>query len=166
MQLGKLMPVFIALSLFYTTGCISLGLGKLGEPDYLRDAEELLRQGQNAQAISKYEQHIKYRLALETRPQWENPYFYYLLIGDIYLRDSNVDKALESYETAENNRVESVLVSDRYRYVANWYEQKGEADNALKILERYQDRDPLLFDAMMDRIAKEIVAREEAAKPR
>ena len=84
-----------------------------------------------------------------------------MIIGDIELRKGDVIKGLDAYEFAELHKVEGKLVSDRYRFVASWYESHGKLKEALKILEKYRDRDPLLFDTMSDRIAKDLVTHEE-----
>jgi KDO2-lipid IV(A) lauroyltransferase len=124
----------------------------------LSRAEEYSRQGETDKAIEAYNDHIAERIEDEKRPEWENPYFYELIIGDLYLREGKVAEALLSYERAENNKVDLVLVSDRYRYVASWYEKSGDLLNAMEVLKKYRERDSLLFDAMLDRLAKELVA--------
>lgn len=131
---------------------------------HLQKAEELSREGDLAGAIRQYRQHIQDRLAQEQRPDWENPYFYELLIGDLYLRSDNFDLALKSYEMAESQGIDKSLVADRYRLVAARYEQLEEYDSALTILTRYRDRDPLLFDLVSDRVARAIVQKEEAER--
>ncbi len=148
---------FLVVALSSLAGCVFIR----DNNSLIDEAQALEQQGKSEKAIQKYIEHIELRLAEPKRPSWENPYFYFLLIGDVYLKDGDVEKALGAYETAEENKVESVLVTDRYRSVANWYHQRGQSDQALKILEKYRDRDPLLFDAMLDRIAREIVRREE-----
>jgi predicted Zn-dependent protease len=107
--------------------------------------------------------HVEDRLADKDRPEWENPYFYYLIIGDIKLRDNKVKEALASYEFAEAKKIDVQLVSDRYRYVAQWYEKQGKPDLAMEVLKKYRERDPLLFDAVLDRVAREITRKEDEA---
>ena len=130
---------------------------------YLEAAEELSRQGKTEEAIAEYRQHIAFRLAVEDRPEWENPYFYLLLIGDLQLNAGQLDAALTTYEEAERQKVHPSLISDRFRSVATWYESQGKLVEAATILERYRTRDELLFDSMLDRISKQIVQKEEAA---
>ena len=121
----------------------------------LKDAREYEK------AIEQYQKHIQNRLNVKKRPDWENPYIYLLDIGDIYLEQSLPDKALETYEEAEKKKVKAAYVNDHYRAVASWYESKGELNKALDILKKYADRDPELFNMMMDRLAKQLVAAEK-----
>ena len=129
----------------------------------LKRAEELSRQEKYDEAITAYREHMEKRLDLKQRPEWENPYFYLILIGDIQLGQNKVKEALKTYEEAEKKGVYNALVADRYRSVAEWYEKKDKLETAFKLLKRYRDRDPLLFDAMLDRLAREIVRREDCA---
>lgn len=131
-------------------------------PERIRRADELTRQGEYDQAISMYREHMEDRLSVENRPQWENPYFYLLLIGDVQLGRGEPDAALASYEEAERMKVDAPLISDRYRAVGRWYEEHGQLQKAIDVLTKYRDRDSLLFDAMLDRIAKELTAQEDA----
>jgi tetratricopeptide (TPR) repeat protein len=135
---------------------------RLGSHGYLQQAEELSRKGEYDRAIEAYRKHIDYRLSLEKRPAWENPYLYLLLIGDLQLQQGKVEEALSTYEEAEKKEVDLPLVSDRYRYVAGWYEKQGKLDEAFEVLTRYRERDPLLMDAVRDRIARQKVEREDA----
>lgn len=69
--------------------------------------------------------------------------------------------ALEIYKEAEQHKVEAGLISDRYRAVGRWYAEHGQLAKALEVLNNYRDRDSLLFDAMLDRIARQLTAQEE-----
>ncbi|MBX7143246.1 MAG: hypothetical protein K1X79_02230 [Oligoflexia bacterium] len=144
---------------------LSIGLASCSAiwPDYaihLKRAEELSRQEKYDEAIAEYREHMKLRLSLEKRPDWENPYLYLLMIGDIQLARQQIDAALATFELAEKNHVDNNLISDRYRAVASWYEKHDQLNLAIDTLKRYRDRDPLLFDSMLDRLAKELVHRE------
>jgi tetratricopeptide (TPR) repeat protein len=103
-----------------------------------------------------YREHISNRLEVADRPEWENPYFYLLNVGDIELKRGDVDKALAAYEEAERQRVDLPLVADRYRAVAVWYEEHGQLQKALEVLTKYREKDPLIFDSMLDRVAREL----------
>ncbi len=149
---------FLVLSF---AACERFGFRAWGDYAYLEKAEEFSRQNEPDKAIAAYRKHMRYRLSLSDRPEWENPYLYLLMIGDLQLTQSKPDEALASYKLAELNKINSALISDRYRYLASWYESKGALDSALKILTTYRDRDPLLFDVMRDRLAKELVKKEE-----
>ncbi|RMG43012.1 MAG: hypothetical protein D6719_04830 [Candidatus Dadabacteria bacterium] len=128
---------------------------------YLRQAEEYSRKKEYSKAIEAYKKHIKYRLAQEERPKWENPYFYYLIIGDIYLGMNKPKKAIKAYSKAEKKGVDAGLVADRYRLVARWYEKQNKLEEAFDLLLKNRERDSLLFDIMLDRIAKKISALED-----
>mgnify|MGYP006297132575 CR=1 FL=1 len=108
-----------------------------------------------------YREHISNRLEVTDRPEWENPYFYLLNVGDIELNRGEVDKALAAYQEAEREKVELPLVADRYRAVASWYEEHGQLERALEILTKYRDKDPLIFDSMLDRVARELTESEK-----
>src|SRR5690606_31946453 len=133
------------------------------EYENLEAAEHFSREEKYDDAIAAYRKHMRYRLSLMDRPDWENPYLYLLMIGDLQLNQDKPDEALASYELAEKNKVDAALVSDRYRYLASWYEKQGRLDTAIEILTKYRDRDELLFDVMRDRIAKTLVENERAA---
>lgn len=147
--------LIIILAVAFTTSSCSVR-----SSDPLQLAEEALRSGNFPQAVALYQKHMSERLAAKNRPEWENPHFYELLIGDVYLSQGDSEQALAAYERAEKNGVHNNLVSDRYRAVARWFEDKGELQRAFDILEKYRDRDLLLFDAMLDRIGRELTARE------
>ncbi|NDC36613.1 MAG: hypothetical protein EBZ48_01020 [Proteobacteria bacterium] len=132
---------------------------------HLMKAEEFSRQEQYDKAIEEYRQHMQYRLALEKRPEWENPYFYLILIGDLQLIQDKPADARLSLQEAESRGVDVNLISDRYRSLAHWYEKKGDLNMAFTILKERREQDPILFDAMLDRIAKKIVAAADAGAP-
>ena len=144
-----------SLALALTSGCFSSG------PTELVDAEQLTSDGKHDEAIAMYREHIANRLEVTDRPEWENPYFYLLNVGDIELNRGAVDKALATYEEAEREKVELPLVADRYRAVASWYEEHGQLEKALEILTKYRDKDPLIFDSMLDRVARELTKSEQ-----
>jgi hypothetical protein len=81
-------------------------------------------------------------------------------MGDVELGRGDTGKALTFYEEAEQKGVATPLISDRYRAVASWYEEHGQLKEALELLSKYRDRDDLLFDSMLDRIAKELTRKE------
>ena len=110
----------------------------------LEKAEELLQDGRPQEAIQAYRLHMAERLAVQNRPDWENPFFYLLLIGDIQLDQGQVDAALASYSEAEKREVSPPLVSDRYRRIGRWYEERGRLEQAYEFLERHRRLDDLL----------------------
>ncbi len=141
--------------------CIPLGNCRSVSRNRLDNAEELLRQEKYDEAIVLYKEHMKNRLGTKNKPEWENPYFYHLFIGDTELRRSNVTEAIENYKIARDNGIHSGLISDRMRYVASWYEEQGKLEESIEFLKTNRELDPLLFDAMLDRISKEIIYRQD-----
>ena len=115
--------------------------------------------------MESYRLHIEYRLTVEDRPRWENPWFYLLVMGDLELRQGNVPEALAYWTEAETRGIEPGLVSDRFRSAATWLEQRDRLEEAYELLTRYRERDPLLIDAMLDRLARELTAREDRSSP-
>jgi tetratricopeptide (TPR) repeat protein len=124
-------------------------------------AQQLRDEGKLQQAIERYKLHIQRRLNDSHRPADENPYFYYALIGDIYLQMNDVEKAKEAYETARNQGVDPMLIKDKFRGVARWYEERGQYEEAIAILRLYRDLDPLMIDADIDRNHKKMVTEEQ-----
>lgn len=158
--------IYILTILLLSGGCKTWSRSRflgLGGHNKLRLAEELSRQGKLDEAISTYRQHMEERLSVKDRPEWENPFFYYLLIGDIELGRGMVDKALEAYNTARQKGIHTSLISDRYRFVASWYESHKQFDQAISLLKEHCDLDPLLFYAMLDRIAKYLTHIEDTS---
>lgn len=133
-------------------------------PSHLEKATELARSGDADAAIAEYNAHIEYRLQVHDRPEWENPWFYLLLIGDLELQKGDLDAALQAYEEAEQKGVDKDLVSDRFRQAGTSLAENGKPREAIEILKKYRDRDPLLIDAMCDRLARKIVGDEDNPK--
>lgn len=133
----------------------------------LEKADEYSRQKRYDEAIVQYQKHIAARLADKNRPAWENPWFYLLIIGDIQLGQNKVAEAISSFEQAEKEGIDKPLVADRFRMVARNYENQGNLEAAFQTLQKYRDRDPLLFDLMLDRLARTIVSQEnQNVKPK
>jgi tetratricopeptide (TPR) repeat protein len=151
----------LSLSLSVLSACFSMG-----DSARLREADELATQEKWDEAIEAYQEHIQERLEVSDRPDWENPYFYLLTIGDVELKRGEPTKALQRYEEAEKQGVASSLVSDRYRAVAAWYEEHGNLDEAIKVLTTYRERDSLIFDAMLDRLARKLTQQEATSSVR
>jgi tetratricopeptide (TPR) repeat protein len=125
------------------------------------EADELRKNGNHEEAIEVLRRHISQREADESRPAWENPYFYELEIGDIYLEEDKTLDAITTYESAEKHNVEAGLVADRFRELAEKYRTNKQYDEAIALLKAHRALDPLLFDNAMDLIAKEAVKQEE-----
>jgi predicted Zn-dependent protease len=111
--------------------------------------------------IPEYEEHIEARLKDPDRPSWENPHFYQLLIGDLYLKDNKPKEALKSYLKARKHGVEDSLISDRIRGLAKWYIDKAKKEDAFQLLKTWGALDPLLFDGLLDELARKMTAEED-----
>lgn len=127
----------------------------------LERAEGLLQEKKYDEAIAIYRSHLEYRLNVEKRSEWENPYFYLLLIGDVELTRQAPEAAYAAYSEALTRKVDRNLISDRMRGIARWYEEKGNLQKSIEILQAHQDLDPLLFDSTLDRLARTIAAAED-----
>jgi hypothetical protein len=155
----RIASLIVALtSIFLITGC-RFGRGSL----HLSEAEEQLRLKRYDDAITSYRAHIDHRLGVEDRPSWENPYFYLMLIVDIEVNRDNIVGARAALAEAEAKGVDSTLIADRWRSLARWYELHGENREAFELLQAHRHLDTLLFDAALDRLAKQIVKEEETA---
>jgi tetratricopeptide (TPR) repeat protein len=145
------------LTLSWSTGC---SLGTIPTPSaWLMKAEEASSSARYEDAIEAYRKHIAYRLNAK-RPDWENPYFYELKIGDIHLHQSRPKKALEAYLSAWKHGVSDQMVSDRIRAVARWYERSKQLQKSFELLAEYRELDSLLFDSILDRIARQLSEQE------
>lgn len=124
----------------------------------LTRADQLRHDKQFDQAIALYQEHIDKRLRFHEREDWENPYFYELLIGDTYLEQDKLSDAKAAYIAAYDHDVDRTLFLDRIRLLAAKYEEKKEFQTALDLLKPYANDDPLLINAQLDRIAKALAA--------
>ncbi len=140
---------------------LSAGCSALMSKNKAQIAEELTRQGKYSEAIELYNQHIQERLEVKDRPEWENPYFYLILSGDIQLGTGDVDLALQTFIEADKKGVDRYLISDRIRSIAKAYEEKNQLDKGISLLLEQRSRDPLLFDTMLDRLNKAKTLQEQ-----
>lgn len=157
--LAVLPPLSLMTAVIIVCGCASLS----GEST-LQRAEKLASEGRHQEAISAYNEHIEDRLS-SSRPEWENPYFYLLRIGDLKLLMAQPEDALQTFAEAEQHNVDPVLISDRYRTVAHWYLEHGRTQEAFDLLNTHRNRDSLLFDALLDRVGRSLTQTEPLPKP-
>jgi tetratricopeptide (TPR) repeat protein len=127
-------------------------------------AEYYRQSSQFENAITQYKLHVQDRLRDKTRPEDENPYFYYLLIGDVYLEMSDAAKAEEAYLVALEQEVELSYLIDRFSKLGFFFERLGDIEQAIEILNKYRHLDPLIFDSAVDRLHKKSVAEEYNTK--
>lgn len=156
----KAFKLFILIH--FVVGCSLTGVRHKELPNdvsltHAEAAEKLRKNGKYESAIEEYKRHIAVRLAKEDKPKDENPYFYYLLIGESYLRLGELEKAEESYSTALKQEVNTTLVADGFRQIAGEYEKREDYDAAIEILRKHRELDDLLYDAQMDRLHKKSV---------
>ncbi len=153
--------VYFILILSLVSSCRLITHG-FGHEDSLQKAEEFLRQERFDEAIAAYHRHIDFRLSIKNRPEWENPNFYLLMIGDVQLNQGKIEEAISTYQEAEKNGIEQTFISDRYRSVAAWLEKRDRLKEAVDILSKRRDLDPILIDSVLDRLSKELVLREDS----
>lgn len=154
-----LISLVVVLQLVPLTSC-----NLLTTESFAERAQRLHSQNDLQGAIDSYQRHIQERLKTQARPTWENPYFYLLLIADLELERGDAERAVEACLKAKEMGVDDGLVSDRYRSIANWYIERGELEVAFEHLKRFRQSDPLLFDALLDRVGREITKKEVPLK--
>lgn len=147
----------LAVCLLLSNSC---GPSLRPNPSAATRAESLAEEGKVDAAIAAYREHIELRLADPRRPESENPYFYLLMIGDLYLASGRIELAREAYEEARNKAVDQALTAERLRRFATHFEKKGLLEQAISELRQYRELDPLMFDSEIDRLHKLFIARE------
>lgn len=130
-------------------------------PSHAHRAEEFAQEKNYAQAIKQYEFHIQARLHNPNRPEEENPYFYYLLIGDLFLKLNDFSNAKASYVKAKNAQVSSELVNERLRGLSRYLEGQGNYEGAIQLLQEFRNLDPMFFDLEIDQVHKQMIQSEE-----
>lgn len=140
---------------------IPFGCNPFASSTHLTQAEAYVAEVQYDKAIEEYQKHIADRLEDSARPDWENPHFYLILIGDLELKKELPEEALKRYLEAESKGVEKELVSDRIRGVAAWHEEKNDLKGAVDVLNRFREKDQFLFDSILNRLYRELTAQEQ-----
>ena len=125
------------------------------------EAKQLAQEGHYDESVKLYQQHFAERLNAPDRPANENPYFYYVLIGDVYLKQNKPTEALQYYLDAHKNNIDNKLFADRIHQLGIWYKANNQLQTAFDLLKQYHDLDPLILDFEMDQIHREMVKREE-----
>lgn len=121
---------------------------------HARIAEQLRAEKKYSEAIAEYERHIEARLVAPGKDQDENPYFYKLLIGDVYLESGELKMAEKSYIEAVDKGVDKQVASSKMRGVSDKLVELGKSDEAMELLRRHRELDPLMSDLEIDRIFK------------
>lgn len=153
-------PVLLNLSCTFYFDTFTLGSPRSAA----EEAEAMTEAGEYDKAISLYLRHIDARLGNPYRTPEENPYFYYTLISDLYLKKGEVDKAEHYLVDALERKVNLGLCIDRLRRLGRWHEERGEFEEAFAVLQKHRALDPMLFDLEIDRIHKELIRKEEEAE--
>ncbi len=130
-------------------------------PSHATRAIELRKEGKYDEAIEEYRIHRREREKSKYRPADENPAFYELLIGDVYLEAGKPLEAEAAYERALQEKVSDELVNYKLRGLAQWYESKNRIQEALTVLNKYREREPVLFDFDIDRLHKRALREED-----
>ncbi len=152
----KFLPIIFLISLLILFhGCASQ---HEYSPFY---AKELADDGRTDEAIAVYKLHIQRRLAEEDRPSDENPYFFYLAIGDIYLKKNDLLNARIAYETALANEVSHLSLADRFKQLADALGNQNKHDEAIELLKKYQHLDPLMLPLAIDTLHRQMIAKED-----
>ena len=127
---------------------------------YLEKAEAAEQSKEYSKAIGYYNKHIEFRNN-DSKPPKENPYFYLLMVGDLYLKNEQPIEAKDTYIKAIDKEVSKPLCAERIRNVAKYYSEKNNYEEAFIILEKHRELDPLLFDLDKDNLHKEYVSTQE-----
>ena len=129
---------------------------------YLNSAQTLSKEGNHQAAISSYQKHLEQRLQNPSRPASENPYFYYLLIGDEYLKLNDPHQAEAYYALALQNQVQKSLLSDRFRMLSRWLSEHGKYQEAQRVLKQHRELDPPMFNLELDAAYKRWLKGEDS----
>lgn len=120
----------------------------------LSRADAALENKEYDEAITLYKEHIESRLDNPLRSSWENPYFYLIVIGDVYIEKKEPKKAEITFLKAEKKGVKKPLINDRLLKLASYYEKNHQFSEAIELLDKNIDRDPILFEGYLDKISR------------
>lgn len=145
--------------------CSSTGgdIPEYPEASHAKIAAALSKAGRYDEAIAEYQRHMEVRREVKNRPASENPSFYYVLIGDVHLKQGDSQGAQDAYAQAEADGVEKDLLVDRYRQTADWLASRGRDDDAIALLRQHRELDAFSIDVDIDRLQKAMVAKEQGA---
>ncbi len=126
-----------------------------------KKAESLSSVGKYLEAIQHYKKHIENRFRDSRRLPNENPRFYNLYIGDLYIKLDRPAEAEEQYALALREEVDSKLVADRVIRLSRYFVTKGRYAQAIALLRKNRELDPDAFDSEIDETHKKSVAAED-----
>ena len=104
-------------------------------------------------AVNALEEYVKQRDKEQLLPG-ENPSFYFITMGDLYLDSRDPIQAELKYEEAERRAVDKSLVADRYIRLAEFLRIEGKTGQAMEVLNRHAALNPLVFDGYRDKVAR------------
>ena len=130
-------------------------------------AKELADGGDYDGAIATYTRHIEERLENPNRDINENPFFYFLLIGDIYLAKKDYKAAESSYSLALMRSVNKELVADRIYTLSKAIINQNnlntkDLNTAWDLLGRYREIDPLMFDYYLSELHRTMIEKADS----
>lgn len=146
--------VIVFASILFGYGCST------GEFTDLFLAEQLRQSKRFDEAIKIYENKIANN-SNNKEDQGENIYFYAVIIGDLLIEQGKITEALLRFKEAEKHKVDPLIIADRIKQSARWFENHDQLENAIKVLESNREIDELTIDIELDRISRKIVERDE-----
>ena len=152
--------ITILLCSVVTLGACSFGVSTFSlqaAGAHRRNAEQFKTEGKLREAIVEYEKHIAERTAAANQFPGENPSFYYVMIGDLHLELEEPEQALDAYLKANDDGVMKEFIVDRLRQISAYYEAQERYSEAIELLSKYRELDPLLFDWDVDRLHKKSI---------
>lgn len=167
MQIPSLSSVIFFLCLHQLMGCATHQTHLNGDSELLRTAELLEKKEDYQGALHALETYLmllqadanrEHRIKELNYPvQGWNPFFYALKAGDLALKLEQPESAMSYYALAHSKGMKQSFLSDRLRLLARWHEERDQPNCALKILDTYLTLDPVLFNLVADRVAKESI---------
>ena len=128
---------------------------------YLDAAEKAEKEQNYKEAIQQYKGHIIFRKSDSGRFKDENPYFYQLMIGDLYIKLKNPESAEKAFLIALKHNISPPLCAERLRRIGTYYLEEKKYEEAFAILRKHRELDPLLFDLEIDKVHKASIGQEE-----
>ncbi len=153
----KIRFFYILLILFSLCSCFSKETEQI-----INKVKELEENGKIHEAYKVYISHIENKLDKKENNQTKyNPFFYFILIGDMYLRNKNYDAALSSYLIARSRKIKKEIIVDRIQLIAKRYIKEKKYQKAWDLLEKYKNLDELSFSYQLSELHKKMVKEEQ-----
>lgn len=164
-QKFRALAILLTLGLFATSCSFTFSSYSLKSffGTHARRGAAFRSEGRYEEAIKEYLFHIEARRNASRQAVNENPDFYLLIIGDIYLDMDRPEDAEQSYLAARDRGVENSFLADRFRRLSRYFENLNKIDQAIEVLRKYRIHDPMLYDVIIDRLHKKAVYSEDPA---